>query len=116
MSTVFVDHYAVLDVPPAASAVAIRAAYMLLAQLYHPDVLATRSDGAEHAGRFAAITYSYSIIKDPKKRQKYDAECKLLKKVLWCGTCMGTGRRMLQKGFEHSVSVECKTCGGTGRK
>ena len=115
MSTTFVDHYAVLGVPPAASPQRVRGAYMLLAKLYHPDMLGAHSDCADPVGRFAAITGSYAVLKNETKRKKFDAECKLLKKILVCSTCAGTGRRMLQKGFGYTESVECKSCGGTGR-
>ena|ERR1035437_3525788 len=116
MSTSFVDHYAVLGIPPAASAAAVRGAYMQLAKLYHPDALLARGDVADATGRFAAISYSYSILYDDNARRKFDAECKLLKKILLCGSCMGTGSRMLQKGFGYTESAECKTCGGSGRQ
>ena len=115
MSTAFVDHYAVLGVPPAASPAAIRERYMALAKLYHPDVLGARSDCVDPVGRFAAITGSYAMLKNETKRKKFDAECKLLKKFSICDICTGTGWQTIQKGFGYTESVECKSCGGTGR-
>ena len=52
MSATFVDHYAVLGVPPAASPPAIREAYMRLAKLYHPDLFATQGDNADKPSRY----------------------------------------------------------------
>lgn len=64
-----------LEVSPTASAEEIKAAYCRLAQDYHPD----RNQGATVAVRRMAeerlkrINGAYETLKDPARRQRYDA-------------------------------------------
>ena len=64
------DFYAVLGVPPDASADAIKKAYRKLARTHHPD--ANPGDaGAER--RFKEIGEAYGVLSDAEQRQQYDA-------------------------------------------
>jgi hypothetical protein len=62
-------HYARLGVGPLADTVEIRAAYHRLAKELHPDV--NLSENAEQ--EFIALNESYRILKDSRRRARYDA-------------------------------------------
>jgi len=64
------DHYLVLGVPRTADAAVIRAAYVALAQRYHPDVAAGNPELA--AFNFRQITDAYQTLSDPASRARYD--------------------------------------------
>ena len=65
-----VDYYALLGVPPGASAGAIRAAYRRLAKQWHPDASKLEST----AERFRLIVEAYEVLSDPARRLAYDAQ------------------------------------------
>ncbi len=62
------DFYALLEVPPDASAEDIKRAYRRLARQLHPD---TNPD-PEAEARFKEIAVAYEVLSDPDKRQRYD--------------------------------------------
>jgi molecular chaperone DnaJ len=62
------DYYKVLDVPRDADGQAIKKAYRKLAMKWHPD----RNKSPEAEERFEEIATAYAILKDPKKRARYD--------------------------------------------
>lgn len=63
------DFYAILGVPPDASAEDVKRAYRRRARELHPD--ANRDDpGAEEA--FKTLTVAYDTLRDPQRRQRYD--------------------------------------------
>ncbi|MBI3979367.1 MAG: DnaJ domain-containing protein [Chloroflexi bacterium] len=64
------DHYALLGVPPTATAEEVRRAYRRLARKYHPDTTTEPRDRA--AERFKRITEAYEVLSDPKRRAEYD--------------------------------------------
>lgn len=68
MSIKFQDYYAVLGVARSASQEEIQRAYRKLARKSHPDV--DKTPGAND--RFKHITEAYEVLKDPKKRERYD--------------------------------------------
>lgn len=63
------DYYRVLQVDPQAEEEVIEAAYRRLARKYHPDVYA----GPDAAERMRELNLAYSVLRDPAKRQEYDA-------------------------------------------
>jgi len=63
------DYYAILGVKREASADEIRKAYRKLAQKYHPDV----SKDPQGEEKFKEVAEAYQTLKDPEKRQAYDA-------------------------------------------
>jgi curved DNA-binding protein len=69
MSVKFQDYYAILGVGREASREEIQRAYRKLARKHHPDV--DKSPGATQ--RFAQIGEAYEVLKDEKKRKRYDA-------------------------------------------
>jgi len=69
LSVKFHDYYATLGVARDAGEEEIRKAYRKLARKHHPDV--DKSEGSTQ--RFAQIAEAYEVLKDPKKRQRYDA-------------------------------------------
>jgi curved DNA-binding protein CbpA len=64
------DPYAILGVPPGASAEQIASAYRRLARQHHPDV--SGMSGAEQ--RMAEINAAWTLLRDPAKRAAWDAE------------------------------------------
>ncbi|MCE9593125.1 MAG: DnaJ domain-containing protein [Planctomycetes bacterium] len=68
MKLEFQDYYAVLGVPRDAAPEAIRSAYRKLARKHHPDV--DKTAGATE--RFQRINEAHEVLKDPKKRERYD--------------------------------------------
>lgn len=60
--------YAILEVDPAATTEQITHQYRALARLHHPDV-SKEPDAAE---RFTLLTKAYSVLRDSRKRAKYD--------------------------------------------
>ncbi|MCT0205606.1 J domain-containing protein [Synechococcus sp. CS-602] len=59
--------YAVLGMPPSASAAELKAAYRTLAKRHHPDV------GGD-AKRILALNAAWAVLGDREKRRRYDAE------------------------------------------
>ena len=68
MAVKFQDYYEVLGTTRTTSQDDIQKAYRKLARKYHPDV--NQSKDAEE--RFKKINEAYDVLKDPKKRRKYD--------------------------------------------
>ncbi|MET7774268.1 DnaJ C-terminal domain-containing protein [Streptomyces sp. NPDC005388] len=62
------DYYDVLGVPRTAGAEEIQQAFRKLARKHHPDV--NKDPGAEE--RFKEINDAYSVLSDPRTRQRYD--------------------------------------------
>ena len=62
--------YEVLEVSAAARPAVIRAAYRCLAQEYHPD---KNPGDADAAARMALINHAYTVLNDPQRRARYDA-------------------------------------------
>jgi len=67
------DHYATLGVAPNADAAVIRAAYLALVRLHHPD--AARDPDARRAAdqRTQALNAAYRVVGDQQRRADYDA-------------------------------------------
>ena len=65
------DWYRILGVSRQASESELKAAYRKLAKQYHPDA---HPGDQECERRFRDISEAYSILSDPEKRRKYDAE------------------------------------------
>lgn len=63
------DYYKTLGVPRDAAPAAIKQAYRKLARKYHPDV--SKEPDAE--ARFKEINEANEVLKDPEKRDAYDA-------------------------------------------
>lgn len=68
MGVRFQDYYQILGVSRNATQEEIHRAYRRLARQYHPDV--NKSPDAEE--KFKLINEAYEVLKDPKKRQRYD--------------------------------------------
>lgn len=63
------DYYEVLGLPRDADERAIKDAYHKLAMKWHPD----RNKTPEAEAKFKEIAKAYAILKDPKKRARYDS-------------------------------------------
>jgi molecular chaperone DnaJ len=63
------DHYAVLGVAPEADAAEIRAAYVRLMRLHHPDHRLGDAAAEEYARRLNA---AYEVLGDPARRAAHD--------------------------------------------
>ena len=64
------DYYDILGVPRDADEDTIKKAYHKLAMKWHPD----RNKTPEAEEKFKQIATAYAILKDPKKRARYDAQ------------------------------------------
>ena len=64
------DFYAVLGIPPEASADDVKKAYRKLARQHHPDA---NAGDANAERRFKEVGEAYSVLSDPEQRQQYDA-------------------------------------------
>lgn len=69
----FVDHYKVLGIKFDVSNKDLTKAYRKLALRLHPD---KNRDDPNAAEKFDAMKKSYSILKDPEKRSKFDVKIK----------------------------------------
>jgi len=68
-------HYEELGVAPGATLAEIRAAYVALARVHHPDRTtdATAGDRAASAARMARVNAAWTVLSDPSRRAAYDA-------------------------------------------
>ena len=68
------DLYEILGLTHEASENDIKKAYRKLALRYHPDRQGSKSDKEkkEAEEKFKEISFAYSILSDPDKKQKYD--------------------------------------------
>jgi molecular chaperone DnaJ len=64
------NHYATLEVNPAASLTEIKQAYRRLAKQFHPD----RNREAGSHERITQINAAYEVLSDPHQRQSYDRQ------------------------------------------
>lgn len=67
--------YETLELDSSASPAAIKLAYRKLALLHHPDKLpqgSTEQDIAEANEKFQAIGLAYAVLKDDKRKERYD--------------------------------------------
>jgi curved DNA-binding protein CbpA len=62
------DHYAILEVPPGATATVIKAAYRRLAKEFHPDLNAS----PEAQSRMLQINQAWEVLSDPAQRAAFD--------------------------------------------
>ena len=62
------DYYKILQIDPSAEPEVIEAAYKRLSHKYHPD----KNPNPEAQEKMKDINKAYEILKDPKKRKKYD--------------------------------------------
>lgn len=63
------DYYEILGIPRDADEAAIKKAYHKLAMKWHPD----RNQSPESEEKFKQIATAYAVLKDPKKRARYDS-------------------------------------------
>ena len=70
------DYYAILEVLPTASQEAIREQYLLLIQAWHPDKFPNAAQKAKAEEKCKQINLAYEVLKDARKRLKYDRELK----------------------------------------
>jgi curved DNA-binding protein CbpA len=61
-----IDYYKILQVDPEAHIDVVRAAYRVLARMYHPDVQGGTSD------KMIALNNAWAVISDEKMRTAYD--------------------------------------------
>jgi curved DNA-binding protein CbpA len=67
-----IDHYQLLGVAPAASAVEIRQAYARLARERHPDRFVDPTEKQRAAKDLQDITTAFNALVNPRSRQEYD--------------------------------------------
>lgn len=67
------DLYAILGVSTDAEPAVIRAAYLALVRLHHPDAAKSPEEQARAERRTKDLNAAYSVLGDPKRRADYDA-------------------------------------------
>ena len=68
------NHYELLGVPRNASREEVRAAYLRLAREVHPDrLIGSEEEKAAVREQFKRIQQAYEVLRDPGKRNAYDA-------------------------------------------
>lgn len=72
MSATQKDFYSILGVNDRTELVVIKAAYKALMMVYHPDK--HNGDNKESVKKSKEINEAYTVLSDPDKRKKYDAE------------------------------------------
>ena len=68
------DPYAVLGVPPSATADELKSAYRELARRHHPDHARSYLQKVAATRRMQAINAAYAVLRDPERRAAYDVE------------------------------------------
>lgn len=66
-------YYQTLGVKPGCSTQEVQAAFRGLALQHHPDRYSSPADKERATKKFQGITEAYQVLRDPKKRQLYDA-------------------------------------------
>lgn len=64
------SYYAVMDLHPSASTIAIRRAYRQLSKKYHPDTTQLPPNVA--VAKFQRLNEAYAVLSSPEKRSLYD--------------------------------------------
>ncbi len=82
------NYYDILSVRPDASLQDITTAYRKLAKILHPDVC--ESPDADEL--FKVVNEAYQVLKDPKKREEYDATLVLAESSRYSRYYQGTNR------------------------
>ena len=72
------SHFEILGLDPAATRSDVRAAYLKLAKLYHPDRFSGESDEVRNlaASTFALITTAHDTLSDTEQRREYQKRLK----------------------------------------
>jgi curved DNA-binding protein CbpA len=65
------DYYDILGLTPDATEEEMREKYRELVKINHPD------SGTDGSLRFMAIKKAYDVLRDRKKKQMYDRQCRL---------------------------------------
>lgn len=98
------DHYTTLGVAPDATPEAITRAYRQLAMQWHPD----RNPGsAEATRRMQAINAAYAVLRDPRRRARYDA---LLRD---CGWWEATPEERARHGSPEAMARAARRASGS---
>jgi len=64
-----IDYYRILEIPPGATDIQIRKAYLKLAKLYHPDI---NKDDVDAKVKFQMINMAYQFLINKENRTNYD--------------------------------------------
>ena len=101
------NHYEVLGVSVDSPLESIRRSWLLRIKKYHPDnILLKNEEGRlEQEKKAVQINNAWDILKDDKKRYKYDIENEL--RVAKCGLCGNEGRL---RAKNNNVLALCDNC------
>ncbi|MBN1232694.1 MAG: DnaJ domain-containing protein [Candidatus Coatesbacteria bacterium] len=104
------DYYKILGIEPTASQEEIKKRYMDLAKQYHPDKQPTEEERNQLIYDFNEVTESYNCLKDPAKREVYDADKKLWEKIqsLSDSDLARVFQRKAKQSLEEAETMETK--------
>lgn len=98
-------HYQTLGVPPGISQEELKARYLGLARVNHPDA------GGDVAA-FAALAEAWGVLGHPASRAAYDKELRFTR--VPCPRCDGRGLTSKFSNASQEFRAKCRTCDGVG--
>lgn len=100
----FKDYYKILEIPPTATPQEIKSAYREMSMKWHPD----RNPDKDVTSIMQNINEAYAILKDPDKRNRYDAEYRRFEHFSYDGQNASENKQYTQQHttWEYDYDVQ----------